>query len=41
MIDALRKHAPKGARWNEPIGGFFVLMELAGEIDTRSFYPKP
>ena len=40
MIDALRKHAPKGARWNEPIGGFFVLMELAGEIDGGKLLPE-
>jgi 2-aminoadipate transaminase len=40
MIDALRKHAPKGARWNEPVGGFFVLMELAGEIDAGKLLPE-
>ena len=40
MIDALRKHAPKGTRWNEPVGGFFVLMELAREIDAGKLLPE-
>jgi 2-aminoadipate transaminase len=39
MIDALRAHAPKGARWNEPVGGFFILMELAREIDATKLLP--
>ena len=40
MVDALRAHAPKGSRWNEPVGGFFVLMELAREIDATKLLPE-
>ena len=39
MIDALRAHA-KGARWNEPVGGFFVLMQLAPEVDAAKLLPE-
>jgi 2-aminoadipate transaminase len=39
MLDALRAHAPVGARWNEPVGGFFILMELAREIDATKLLP--
>jgi 2-aminoadipate transaminase len=40
MLDALRAHAPKEARWNEPVGGFFVLMELMRDIDITELLPE-
>ncbi|MGA9769930.1 MAG: PLP-dependent aminotransferase family protein [Blastocatellia bacterium] len=40
MLDALRAHSPKEARWNEPVGGFFVLMELARDIDLTKLLPE-
>ena len=40
MLTALDKHAPEGARWTRPTGGFFILMELAGDIDTTAILPR-
>lgn len=40
MLDALRANAPEGAHWTEPIGGFFILMELAREIDATKLLPE-
>lgn len=40
MLDALRAHAPEGAHWTEPIGGFFILMEFAGGIDATKLLPE-
>lgn len=34
MLDALSAHAPAGARWTMPVGGFFILMELPDQIDA-------
>ena len=39
MLKALEKFAPDGARWTKPIGGFFILMELALGADTTSMLP--
>ena len=40
MLTALDNHAPEGARWTRPTGGFFILMELAGDIDTTAILPR-
>ncbi len=39
MLEALDRHAPEGASWTRPFGGFFILMELAGSIDTAKALP--
>jgi len=36
MVNALEKFAPPGARWTKPIGGFFILMELASGADATA-----
>jgi 2-aminoadipate transaminase len=39
MLDALDRFAPAGSRWTKPIGGFFILMELAKGIDATKALP--
>ncbi|HVG20732.1 MAG TPA: PLP-dependent aminotransferase family protein [Blastocatellia bacterium] len=39
MLDALDRFAPAGSRWTKPIGGFFILMELAKGIDAAKSLP--
>jgi 2-aminoadipate transaminase len=39
MLDALDRFAPAGSRWTKPMGGFFILMELANEIDATKVLP--
>jgi 2-aminoadipate transaminase len=39
MLDALTSYAPKTARWTRPLGGFFVLLEAADDIDTTELLP--
>jgi DNA-binding transcriptional MocR family regulator len=34
MLQALADSAPPSARWTEPAGGFFVLLELARGFDA-------
>ena len=34
MLHSLERHAPDGSRWTKPVGGFFVLMEVAGDFDA-------
>jgi 2-aminoadipate transaminase len=36
MLDALERFAPAGSRWTKPIGGFFILMELAAGTDATT-----
>jgi DNA-binding transcriptional MocR family regulator len=36
---ALDRFAPAGSRWTKPLGGFFILMELAGEADATVMLP--
>jgi 2-aminoadipate transaminase len=40
MLDGLEKHAPKGAIWTKPTGGFFILMQIANHIDTTKLLPE-
>lgn len=40
MLAALDEFAPAGARWTKPTGGFFILMELAGEADATALLPN-
>ncbi|HSE96909.1 MAG TPA: PLP-dependent aminotransferase family protein [Blastocatellia bacterium] len=39
MLDALAGHTPEGTRWTNPLGGFFVFMEVAGNVDTTNLLP--
>ena len=39
MLEALDRFAPAGSRWTKPLGGFFILMELAGEADATAMLP--
>jgi 2-aminoadipate transaminase len=39
MLEALDQFAPAGSRWTRPIGGFFILMELAKGIDATKALP--
>ncbi|MBU6494409.1 MAG: PLP-dependent aminotransferase family protein, partial [Burkholderiales bacterium] len=34
MLDALARHMPTGAHWNQPAGGMFIWVTLPGNIDT-------
>jgi 2-aminoadipate transaminase len=34
MLDTLSQHAPAKAKWTEPTGGFFILMEVDSQIDA-------
>ncbi|MEW6126934.1 MAG: PLP-dependent aminotransferase family protein [Acidobacteriota bacterium] len=40
MLETLERHAPAGARWTKPVGGFFLWMELAGKVDTTEILPQ-
>ena len=40
MLDSLERYAPAGSRWTKPLGGFFVLMELAGDFDATESLPR-
>src|SRR5262245_14247647 len=39
MLDAPERFAPSGSRWTKPIGGFFILMQLAAEADAGAMLP--
>lgn len=39
MLEALDRFAPAGSHWTKPIGGFFILMELAAGIDATAMLP--
>jgi 2-aminoadipate transaminase len=39
MLAALDQHAPSGAKWTKPTGGFFIVMELAGAMDMTELLP--
>lgn len=40
MLEALERFAPAGSRWTKPIGGFFILLELADRIDATEVLPR-
>lgn len=40
MLEALEQHAPEGSRWTKPTGGFFIVMEMAGDINLTEFLPQ-
>jgi 2-aminoadipate transaminase len=40
MLQALERQAPAGSRWTKPIGGFFILLELAAGVDATEILPR-
>lgn len=40
MLDALDRFAPADSRWTKPLGGFFILMQLAAGADTSAVLPQ-
>ncbi|HSO74299.1 MAG TPA: PLP-dependent aminotransferase family protein [Blastocatellia bacterium] len=40
MLEALEHHAPAGSHWTKPIGGFFILLQLAGGVDAGEVLPQ-
>jgi 2-aminoadipate transaminase len=40
MLEALERRAPSGSRWTKPIGGFFILLELAAGVDATEILPR-
>jgi 2-aminoadipate transaminase len=40
MLEALERNAPSGSRWTKPIGGFFILLELALGVDAGEVLPR-
>lgn len=40
MLDTLSRQAPAKAKWTEPTGGFFVLMEVDSRIDATAMLPE-
>jgi len=39
MLEALERFAPEGSHWTKPIGGFFILMQLAAELNAADLLP--
>jgi 2-aminoadipate transaminase len=39
MLDCLETHMPAGTDWTEPDGGFFVWVELPGDLDSAELLP--
>jgi 2-aminoadipate transaminase len=39
MLDALAEMMPDSARWTKPSGGFFIVLELPGQIDATEILP--
>ena len=40
MLESLDEYFPKEATWTKPGGGFYVLVNLPPEIDTKAMMPK-
>ncbi len=40
MLKALNEDFPAGARWNRPMGGFYVWLELPDRLDARAMLAK-
>lgn len=39
MLEALERFAPSESHWTKPIGGFFILMQLAAGTDAAAVLP--
>ncbi len=40
MLEALERFAPAESHWTKPVGGFFILMQLAAETDAAAALPE-
>jgi 2-aminoadipate transaminase len=40
MLEALRKHMPKGVEWTEPEGGLFLWVKLPKRMSANALFPK-
>jgi len=40
MLEALESFAPSDSRWTKPMGGFFILMQLAAGTDAGAVLPE-
>lgn len=40
MLEALERFAPSDSRWTKPVGGFFILMQLAAGTDAAAVLPE-
>lgn len=40
MLEALERFAPSESRWTKPLGGFFILMQLAAGADAAAVLPE-
>jgi len=40
MLEALRKHMPKGVGWTEPEGGLFLWVKLPKRMSANALFPK-
>lgn len=40
MLDALKKHMPKGTRWTRPEGGMFIWVTFDKDLDTDVLFEK-
>ena len=40
MLEALERFAPAESRWTKPVGGFFILMQLAAGTDSAAVLPE-
>jgi len=40
MLEALKKHMPKGLKWSEPKGGLFLWIELPEKMSATDLFPK-
>ena len=40
MLEALRKHMPKGVEWTEPEGGLFLWVKLPKKMSANALFPK-
>jgi 2-aminoadipate transaminase len=40
MLEALRRHMPKGVEWTEPEGGLFLWVKLPKNMSANTLFPK-
>ena len=40
MLEALRRHMPKGVEWTEPEGGLFLWIKLPKNMSANTLFPK-
>jgi 2-aminoadipate transaminase len=40
MLDALKRHMPKGVKWTKPNGGLFLWVKLPKNMSANALFPK-